>query len=145
MSRRVSKLLLAVALAMSIPIATAAASDGGVCLDCQGGGGEALDEQLDIRELRALALEVGFRKPKLAAAVAMAESGGFVRARHRNRRPPSVDRGLFQINSHWHPEVSRACAYDARCNAEAAWRISEGGREWHQWTSYRDRSYRDFL
>jgi len=144
MSRLTRKFLLVPLIAGCLFPAAAAASDGGVCVECPGGD-EEVSEILDIRELRQLAREVGFREPKLAAAIAMAESGGLVRARNRNRRPPSVDRGLFQINSRWHPEVTRACAYDPRCNAEAAWQISDGGRDWSEWSSYRERSYRAFL
>jgi hypothetical protein len=143
MSLRPRKLLLAILLALCVAAPAAAGSGGGVCAGCPDAG--PVSERLDTQGLRELAREVGFREPKLAAAIAMAESGGLVRARNRNRRPPSVDRGLFQINSRWHPEVTRACAYDPRCNAEAAWQISDGGRDWSEWSSYRERSYRAFL
>jgi hypothetical protein len=145
MTRRAHRLLPALVVVACLPVAGAAAEDGGVCAGCPPSGGGEAEEQLDLRELRSLARGVGFRKPKLAAAIAMAESGGLVRAKNRNRRPRSVDRGLFQINSHWHPEVSRACAYDALCNARAALEISGGGRDWSEWNTYRNRSYRLYL
>jgi hypothetical protein len=150
MRRATCTLFFAFLLALCVPAAAHAGSDGGVCAGCPGGGagggeiGEA-GESFELPELRRLTREVGFREPRLAAAIAMAESGGLVRAKNRNRRPRSVDRGLFQINSHWHPEVTRACAFDALCNARAALRISRGGRDWSEWNAYRNRSYRAFL
>lgn len=145
MRRLAPKLLLCVVIALGLLPATAAGSTGGVCVGCSNGGEEVTGEALSVRELRGLTRELGFQRPRVAAAVAMAESGGLVRARNRNRRPRSVDRGLFQINSRWHPEVTRACAYDAFCNARAAHRISDGGRDWSEWNAYRNRSYREFL
>lgn len=72
-----------------------------------------------------------------ALAVVFAESGGRCDARNTaGNNPPSTDRGLFQINSHWHPEVTDACAYDCLCNALAAHRISHGGTNWHPWATW---------
>jgi hypothetical protein len=44
----------------------------------------------------------------------------------------SVDRGIFQINSYWHREVSDQCAYDWKCNTNEAFRIlkQRGFKEW---------------
>ncbi|GAB3896785.1 hypothetical protein GCM10029964_078680 [Kibdelosporangium lantanae] len=78
-----------------------------------------------------------------AVAVAMAESRCDPLARGSN--PGSVDRGLWQINDYYHPEVSDACAYDAQCNANAAYRISDGGTDWTQWSTYQSKAYRQFL
>jgi len=49
--------------------------------------------------------------PNLALAVAKAESAFNPKARNINS-PNSVDRGLFQFNSKWHPEVSDEQADD---------------------------------
>jgi len=131
----------------------ALAATGGVCAECDdgaGGDGEegagGANSQLSLAELRGLARRVGFAKPTVAAAIAMAESSGQVRAINRNPKPRrSVDRGLFQINSRWHPEVSRRCAFEARCNARAALRISDGGRDWRQWTTWHSHAYEAYL
>lgn len=48
---------------------------------------------------------------KLALAVAEAESGFNVNAIRENA-PDSIDRGLYQINSKWHPEVTEAQAFN---------------------------------
>lgn len=50
--------------------------------------------------------------------------------------PPSTDRGLWQINDHWHPEVSDGCAYNAGCATLAAAKISGGWSSWSQWATY---------
>ena len=57
----------------------------------------------------------------------------------------SVDRGLWQINSCWHPSVSKSCAYDAQCNANAAYRISSKGTNFRPWVAYTNGSYRNHL
>lgn len=43
-----------------------------------------------------------------------------------------IDRGLWQINSKFHPEVSNSCAYDYRCSTKEAIRIikERGFKEW---------------
>lgn len=150
MNVRLRKILLAAmlpAVVAAVQAGPATAGTGGVCFDCEAPAVEPdpAGEVLSLRELRALTREVGFAKPRVAAAIAMAESSGRVRAVGRNRKPRSKDRGLFQINSRWHLEVSNACAFNARCNAEAAYRISEGGRDWRQWTTWHTGAYRPYL
>ncbi|MHC3456200.1 transglycosylase SLT domain-containing protein, partial [Streptomyces prasinus] len=76
---------------------------------------------------------------EIAVAVALAESGCDPSASNSAGNvdaPGSTDRGLWQINNHFHPDVSNACAYDAQCNANAAYRISSGGRNWQPWSTY---------
>ncbi|MGI8462055.1 MAG: hypothetical protein ACR2OC_10535 [Solirubrobacterales bacterium] len=67
----------------------------------------------------------------------------------RRRRPQqeaALDRsGLFQINLRWHPEVSNRCAFDAGCNAREAFRISDGGRDWRQWSTWHSRAFEAYL
>jgi hypothetical protein len=48
----------------------------------------------------------------------------------------SVDRGLWQVNSCYHAEVSNACAYQVQCNADAAFKISAKGYDWTPWSTY---------
>ena len=78
-----------------------------------------------------------------AVAVAWAESHGNPRARGNN--PGSYDRGLWQINSKWHPDVSDSCAYNAACNAKNAVRISSGGSRWSPWATYNHGKHRQYL
>ncbi|HEV2377087.1 MAG TPA: ricin-type beta-trefoil lectin domain protein [Streptosporangiaceae bacterium] len=77
----------------------------------------------------------------VAVAVGLAESSCNPSASASN--PPtsgcpngSTDRGLWQINNCYHAEVSNACAYQAQCNADAAFNISGHGYNWSQWSTY---------
>ncbi|MEV4871414.1 hypothetical protein [Streptomyces syringium] len=75
---------------------------------------------------------------EIAVAVALAESSCNPSAFNRTGNTPntSTDRGLWQINDHWHAEVDDACAYDAQCNANQAYRISNQGKNWQPWSTY---------
>ena len=76
----------------------------------------------------------------IAAAVAMAESGGNPNAINRNTNK-SVDRGLWQINS-IHGSLSKM---DPLANAKAAVKISKGGTNWKPWVAYTTGKYQTFL
>jgi hypothetical protein len=76
----------------------------------------------------------------IAAAVAMAESGGRSSAENHNTNG-SIDRGLWQINS-IHGALS---TFDVRGNAKAAVSISGNGRNWSPWVTYQTGAYRQFL
>jgi TP901 family phage tail tape measure protein len=76
----------------------------------------------------------------LAAAVAMAESGGKTNAVNRNT-DGSIDRGLWQINS-VHGALSTFSPFG---NARAAVKISSKGTNWHPWVTYNTGAYRKFL
>lgn len=75
----------------------------------------------------------------IAAAVAMAESGGNSTATGQDSG--SVDRGLWQINS-VHGNQS---TYDVMGNARAAVAISNGGTNWSPWTTYTSGAYKQYL
>ena len=78
-----------------------------------------------------------------AVAVAWAESRGDTKARGQNSN--SYDRGLWQINSYWHRDVSDSCAYDKNCNAKNAVRISRNGGKWSPWATYNDGLHRRWM
>lgn len=96
-------------------------------------------------QIARLARDAGFRGYDwtVSVAVAEAESAGWTRARHINTGC-SVDRGLWQINSYWHPEVSDSCAFSPPCNARAAHTIRVRGG-WRQWSVYNSGAYRSHL
>jgi hypothetical protein len=97
--------------------------------------------------------QAGFRRGDrlvLAVAVGLAESGCNPGATHRNSGSHgcpggSIDRGLWQINGCSHPEVTAGCAYQAGCNARAAYRISASGTNFRAWAAYSGGRYRRFL
>jgi hypothetical protein len=99
-----------------------------------------------------VASRAGFRGDRLVTAVAVGMGESSCRPNAQNANGPtkgcpngSVDRGLWQINSCWHPSVSKSCAYDAQCNANAAYRISAQGTNFRPWAAYTNGSYRKFL
>lgn len=80
------------------------------------------------------------RYQSLAAAVALAESGGNPGASNRNR-DGSIDRGLWQINS-VHGALS---TFSQLGNAKAAVKLSKGGRDWSPWVAFKSGAYRKHL
>lgn len=89
--------------------------------------------------LAGVARAAGFSGPSVftATAVALAESGGRVHAANTaGNTPPSRDRGLWQINDHYHPEVTDEQAFNPVGCGLAAYRISSGGRQWTQWSTW---------
>jgi len=98
-------------------------------------------KRLTKAQLIALATRTGFASPRVAAAVALAESGGYPGILGDNRR--SV--GLWQINLDHHPEFIPERLVDPEANARAAYDISDGGTNWQWWTTFRSGAYRSFL
>jgi hypothetical protein len=92
---------------------------------------------LTAAQIGAYANQAGFKGDGLvwSIAIALAESGGNTTARGHNSNG-SVDRGLWQFNSHAHPEVSDAEADNPASAAAAAYRVSSHGTNWHQWATY---------
>jgi hypothetical protein len=92
-----------------------------------------------------------------AVAVCIAESGGHRRIYHCDATgavgyyPPvscasgSYDRGLWQLNSRYQASVSDACAFQARCNADAAYQISDRGTSFSPWAVYDSGFYTTYL
>jgi hypothetical protein len=76
----------------------------------------------------------------IAAAVAMAESGGNPNATNTNKNG-SIDRGLWQINS-IHGNKSTTNPLE---NAKSAVSISKNGVSWSPWVAYTSGSYKRFM
>ena len=98
---------------------------------------------MTLAELRALAVQVGFPDPRLAAAIAMAESSGDPLARNVTAREASY--GLWQINVRAHPEYDPLALADPLTNAQAAYAISARGTNWTPWSVYLDGSYQRYM
>ena len=82
----------------------------------------------------------------VAVAVSLAESGGDCSAQNINTDSHhSIDRGLWQINDYWHPEISNQCAYDCACNAKGALSISSGGSDFSPWSTFNSGAYKSHL
>lgn len=98
--------------------------------------------QLTRAQVLAIATKQGFPDPKLASAIAFAESGGVPNAIMRNDREYSV--GLWQINTKVHPYTPEDLA-DPVKNAWAAYVISKAGTDWRPWSTYKNGKYKQFL
>src|SRR4051812_14614922 len=92
-------------------------------------------------QVAQLAQQAGFAGNDwvVSVAVAEAESAGWTRARLINT-DCSVDRGLWQINSFWHSEVSDSCAFSPSCAANATHTIW-AARGWPEWVTYTNGAY----
>lgn len=97
--------------------------------------------QLTRQAVLAIATRAGFPDPKLASAIAFAESGGVPGAVTRSSRENSI--GLWQINTRVHA-YSELGLKDPNVNAAAAFQISKGGTDWTPWSVYKNGSYKTF-
>lgn len=89
----------------------------------------------------AVAYVAGFRGMRLVRAVALmnAESGRWTRAWHKNivdGEEDSIDRGLFQINSKWHPDLGWPACYHPVKNSKYAYKISSQGQFFKPWAAF---------
>ena len=108
-----------------------------------GAGGDAFAKgKYGKDQLKALWVQAGgpMGAANLAAAVALAESGGNPNSINNNT-DGSIDRGLWQINS-VHGALS---TMDPLANARSAVSISSGGSNWNPWVAYTNGNYRHFL
>lgn len=107
---------------------------------------------LSYAQLRAYAAAAGAANPDVAAAVAMAESGGSTTA--HNAVPPDNSYGLWQINMYGSMGPARRKQFglssnaqltDPATNARAMVVISSGGTNFSPWTTYSSGKYKKFL
>lgn len=106
--------------------------------------------------LRSTLSRAGFGPHALpvAYAVAMAESGGRPRAHNTNASTGDNSYGLFQINmignmgpnrrQQFHLK-SNNDLFDPLTNAKAAYAISNKGRDWGPWSTYKNGAYKKYL
>lgn len=107
---------------------------------------------LSYAQIRAYAAAAGAANPDVAAAVAMAESGGSTTA--HNGVPPDNSYGLWQINMYGSMGPARRKQYaltsnaqltDPATNARVMASISSGGTNFSPWTTYTSGKYKKFL
>lgn len=86
------------------------------------------------------AYNAGFRDANLVTAVAIAgaessyDASQFTHQIPGNKVEDSV--GLWQISLVYHPEYDKETLKDPRANADAAYKLSSGGSNWHPWSTY---------
>jgi hypothetical protein len=140
----VKRAAIAGAALLLLPVVLLAAAVGVV----GGSGATAPVAARGAAGLAVAAAQAGFTGQglRLAVAVGLAESGGNPIARRPNPPTPgcpagSTDRGAWQLNNCYHPEVSDSCADDLVCAANETYRISAGGSDWSAWTTYTSGAY----
>lgn len=113
-----------------------------------------ISKKLSDPDLARLVMRYGFPDPVLAVAIILAESGGDPGAVNtKGNSPPSRDRGLWQINDFWHGPnvkpptvpVTDAEAFDPDLATRAAFKISNRGTNFTQWSAYKYKTYINFL
>ena len=77
----------------------------------------------------------------IAAAVAMAESGGVPNAVNTANSNGTTDRGLWQINS----SHGAQSTFNVLKNAQAAVAISFNGSNWNAWTTFTSGAWRKYV
>jgi hypothetical protein len=90
----------------------------------------------------------------IAYAVAMAESGGNAKSHNTNKKTGDNSYGLFQINMIGSMGPNRRKQLhlksndellDPLTNAKAAYAISNHGKNWSPWSTYKNNKYKDYL
>jgi hypothetical protein len=103
---------------------------------------------MTITEAYQQCLAVGFEPAQavIAVAIMIGESGLVSNASNSiGNTPPSTDRGIVQINSYWHSDVSDGCAYNTACAIGEMYRISSGGSDFTPWAVFNQGVYRQHL
>ncbi len=105
----------------------------------------ALSYQAVARVAKTAGLTCTGERIAIAVAVAKAESGFRPTITNTAGNTHGIDRGLWQINSYWHPNVTAACAFSPSCNARAMVRISSSGTKWSPWWTFVHGKHRPFM
>lgn len=107
---------------------------------------------LKPEQIALCASKAGFTGTNLviAVAIALAESNGNALAIGDAQLDPYRSYGLWQINSHAHPNLIGLPAnpskwYDPFVNAKFAWKVSNGGSNWKPWSVYIHGTYNSRL
>jgi hypothetical protein len=92
----------------------------------------------------------GYPSIVVAVAIGLAESSCNPAASNSNGATSgcpdgSTDRGLWQINNCYQPQVSDACAYNSMCNAIGAYQISDQGTSYTPWATYNSGVYLNYI
>lgn len=93
-----------------------------------------VSEPLSVEEqIRQIAEEENFKWIQYLVDLARCESRFDPNAVNTQGNNPSwsVDRGLFQFNSYWHPEITDECAYSVDCSTKKTMELINAGLQSH--------------
>jgi hypothetical protein len=102
---------------------------------------------ISIAQAQQYAQQAGFRGNAISTivAIARAESGLNPSAYNCAGNSAGCDRGILQINSYYHSEVSDQCSYNPLCAFQQAYRISNNGTNFSPWTTYTSGAYKPYI
>ena len=82
---------------------------------------------------------------QIILAIAQAESKLDTAATNSVGNSAGTDRGILQINSYYHSEVTDACAFDPNCAFSAGYKISKQGTDFTPWSTYTSGAYKQYM
>ena len=102
---------------------------------------------LTAASAQGIAYVQGFRVPGLhiIVAIAQAESSLNTLATNTTGNSAGTDRGILQINSVYHSEVTDACAFEPNCAFSAGYKISKQGTDFTPWSTYTSGAYKKYM
>jgi murein DD-endopeptidase MepM/ murein hydrolase activator NlpD len=101
---------------------------------------------ISTAQARQYAIAAGFSGNAAATIVAIAQAESTLNTNAKAvNGDGSIDRGVLQINSRWHAEITDACAYDAACAFRAAYQISSRGSNFTPWTTFTGGAYLRYM
>jgi hypothetical protein len=101
-----------------------------------------------LQQLIQDAKNAGFTGQGLTNIVAISEAedtSGNPLATNTVGNSAGTDRGVLQINSFYHPEVSNQCAFDPQCSFNAAFNISSSGTNFTPWATFTSGKYLQYV
>jgi hypothetical protein len=98
-------------------------------------------KRLTKAQIVKLARDCGFPDPNLAAAIAIAESGGYP----GSLGDGGTSVGLWQIHMPAWPQYTKDQLRDPLENVEAAWHVSHKGTNWNPWSTFKSGAYKKYL
>jgi len=127
-------LLVSLMLSVIYPLTSDSNSDIGLFEFSHFPKSEELKNPSVAMQIRIMAHEKGFKWPDYLVNLAHCESrlDPFSLNGAGNYPASSVDRGVFQINSYWHKEVSSECAFDIECSTIWTMDMINNGNQ-NQW------------
>lgn len=98
-------------------------------------------------DIEAYIYEVFGEDGDMAYAIAMCESRLNPKAFNDNTTWGGVgrDKGIFQINDYYHPQVSEECVYDYKCNIDYAKELRDSWGNWNAWSCFKFDMHLQFL
>jgi hypothetical protein len=119
-------------------VGTSASGSGGGEVGSAGGAGPASSTPVTAVEVGRAMLSAGFKADTTILAKGMTtveHESGFGTTPGWDEEHDEGVLGYWQIQQSSHPEFSNACKMNLLCSTKAAFKISEGGKNWEPWAA----------